>query len=985
MSARRFAPPLAALCSALVLLVSASGFAAGRYDPKLRFRVICTPHFTIYFHQGEAAMAARLAAIAERVRSDLAARTGLAAPPHAHVVLVDQSDIANGWSTPTPYNLIEVAAIPPPPSSFIGHHDDWLRIVFTHEYAHIFHLDRVGGVMKGLRWILGRNPATFPNLFVPQWQVEGFATWAESALTGFGRVRAADVAGVVAAATESGRATIDRASGGLVAWPSGNTPYFQGGVFDEAVAERYSAKALGDLSRETARRIPFLGGPAYRKVLGTSAGDLWEDVFVAPGVREGAPAAGARRLTHEGFAVSGPRIVRRRTPAGAESEAVYYSSQGPHRFPDIRIVDLAGGMPAHVESRFDGQSLTSDGSWLYYDQLEFDGAIAIVSDLHARDLESGRVRRLTSGERLTDPDIDPTGTRLVAVRARDGEKRIAIWRVTRMADGTPVLAAGPERLAGEQGCQYATPRWSPDGAAIAAVRQCLGALPVIVEVSPAGGAERVIASGGRNVTPVWSPDGESVLFASDRADGRFKLYAVRRAVGAPPDATPELALDSAGGVMWPDVAADGRTVVFTSLTVDGYDVFADRLPDRGERPPGEQVQPAPSTPAPGTPQPPGGEVTPGEEPPPAGREYSPWTTLLPRSWSPLLDVDGDEVDVGATAGATDVLGYHAYSASVLWRASGQNADFTFDATPVNWLASYAYNRWRPSLLLSAWSGLDTILVAEEGSNRTLVSQERSQGLFAAVIVPWRRIRVAQNWLAGVDVDQRRLPASTGVPDRFRNGVRAGWALNTSRQYGYSISPEEGTWAAVNLERVTTALGADGHAVSLTGDWRVYLPGLGRHHVAAFRIGAASSTGDSGMKRAFNLGGSGIPQAPFALGQQIVGLLRGLPSDERQGSAALVGNIDYRFPLARVERGIRTWPFFLRDIHGAVFADVGSAGNAIDALPAAAWSVGGELAARITLGYTWNLSLAAGAAWVRDPSRAGERDRVAALVRTGYAF
>ena len=32
-----------------------------------------------------------------------------------------------------------------------------------------------------------------------------------------------------------------------------------------------------------------------------------------------------------------------------------------------------------------------------------------------------------------------------------------------------------------------------------------------------------------------------------------------------------------------------------------------------------------------------------------------------------------------------------------------------------------------------------------------------------------------------------------------------------------------------------------------------------------------------------------------------------------------------------------------------------------------------------------LSLAAGAAWVRDPSRAGERDRVAAFVRTGYAF
>ena len=100
---------------------------------------------------------------------------------------------------------------------------------------------------------------------------------------------------------------------------------------------------------------------------------------------------------------------------------------------------------------------------------------------------------------------------------------------------------------------------------------------------------------------------------------------------------------------------------------------------------------------------------------------------------------------------------------------------------------------------------------------------------------------------------------------------------------------------------------------------------------------------------------------------------------------LVANLDYRVPLARVERGIGTWPVFLRDVHGAAFADVGSAGNAMDTLPAAAFSMGGELAARVTLGYSWNLSLAAGAAWVRDPSRSDGPDRFAVFVRTGYAF
>jgi hypothetical protein len=219
-------------CLAQVFVLAASiGFAAGRYDPALRFRVLRTPHFTIYYHQGEAAMAGRLAGIAERVREDLARRTGLAAPSRTHVVLVDQSDIANGWSTPVPYNLVEIAAIPPAPSDFLGHHDDWLQMVFAHEYAHILHLDRVGGVMKGVRWTLGRSPLSFPNLFVPQWAVEGFATWAETAVTGFGRGRAADVGQVVAAASAAGGASIDRAGGGLVAWPSGHAAYFLGGRF----------------------------------------------------------------------------------------------------------------------------------------------------------------------------------------------------------------------------------------------------------------------------------------------------------------------------------------------------------------------------------------------------------------------------------------------------------------------------------------------------------------------------------------------------------------------------------------------------------------------------------------------------------------------------------------------------------------------------------------------------------------------------------
>jgi hypothetical protein len=972
-------------CLAQVFVLAASlVFAAGRYDPALRFRVLRTPHFTIYYHQGEAAMAGRLAGIAERVREDLAQRTGLVAPSHTHVVLVDQSDIANGWSTPVPYNLVEIAAIPPAPSDFLGHHDDWLQMVFAHEYAHILHLDRVGGVMKGVRWTLGRSPLTFPNLFVPQWAVEGFATWAETAVTGFGRGRAADVGQVVAAAAAAGGASIDRAGGGLVAWPSGHAAYFLGGRFTATLAERYSPKALGDLSRETARRIPFLGGGAYSKVFGAPAGELWRGVFsrtaaATPGLTE------ITRLTRDGFMVSGPRVIRTRRHDGGQTESVVYSSQGPHRFPDIRRVGLDGGATERLATRVDGQVASSDGRWLYFDQLEFRGASAIVADLYARDLESGHVRRLSHGQRLTDPDVDTAGVRLAAVRARDGEKRLTVWRIGRTADGRPELPLDPERTLGDANCQYASPRWSPDGSQIAAVRQCLGSLPAVVVLGARGGFERVIAAGSRNLTPAWTLDGRTVLFASDREDQRFKLFAAGVPAGDGQAGAPVLVLDAPGGVLWPDLAAGGRTVVFTSLTADGYDVFAARLPELPGRP--ASHAPTASDPAERPPiqPPPPGPVEPVNAAAPASDPYSPWRTLLPRAWSPIVTLGDEALEAGVEVHGTDVLGYHEYAGSATWRASRVPADVSFDSPPLGWSIDYAYVRWRPSLLLSAWETLDSVSVVANTSRVTFTSEERARGLFGGAMIPWRRARLAQDLLMGVSADERRLPAAARVADRSRNAYRAGWALNSSRQYGYSISPEDGIKAALNVERVTPQLGADGHAVTTTADLRGYLHGFRMHHVVAARLAVAESTGDASMKRVFSLGSSGVPPGAFDMGRRAVGLVRGLPSDERMGAAALVGNLDYRFPILRVERGIRTWPVFLRDLHGAVFADVGSAGRSIDALPAAVLSSGGEIGGRFTFGYIWNVNLAAGAAWIHDPTRLDRVDRVALFVRTGYAF
>src|SRR5206468_7028511 len=102
------------------LVARATGLSAATFfDPALRFRALPTEHFIIYFHQGEDRLARRLAAIAEETWRALHVPLGTEPPRRTHVVLVDQTERANGWATPVPYDTIMVTATWPPGFEFI--------------------------------------------------------------------------------------------------------------------------------------------------------------------------------------------------------------------------------------------------------------------------------------------------------------------------------------------------------------------------------------------------------------------------------------------------------------------------------------------------------------------------------------------------------------------------------------------------------------------------------------------------------------------------------------------------------------------------------------------------------------------------------------------------------------------------------------------------------------------------------------------------
>src|SRR5439155_18663320 len=83
-------------------------------------------------------------------------------------------------------------------------------------------------------------------------------------------------------------------------------------------------------------------------------------------------------------------------------------------------------------------------------------------------------------------------------------------------------------------------------------------------------------------------------------------------------------------------------------------------------------------------------------------DYSPRATLRPTLWAPVVD-GGDQVRVGAASGGSDVLGYHAYAADATWLVSGSAGAPTPNGASPDCQASYAYDRWRPTLYAAASS------------------------------------------------------------------------------------------------------------------------------------------------------------------------------------------------------------------------------------------------------------------------------------------
>jgi len=987
-----------ALLLALCSLAAAAPVPArihAQVAPDARWYTFDTPHFQVHYQQGLEALARRAAVRAEAAR--VALDTALVQPPRGrvHLILADNLDYANGLANILPRNRVVVYAHAPVDDPSLAYTHDWLELVVSHELAHVHHLDYASPSIRSFRYLLGRVPLLFPSASVPQWTTEGLATYLESRLTGAGRVEGTFHEMILRTAILEGRFfSIDRATGRPASWPAGNTAYVYGSMFADHLSDRYGPERAGAFVREVGGRwIPFFVDEAAKDAYGTSFSAAWkawaDSLRTAYGaLADSLDAAGLTEpevLTREGRDTGWPRYA----PDGS---AIAYSSITGRDDPATRLVD-ADGRIRHLARRNTSGPISwlRDGSGLVTSQLEAIDPYRTFHDLYRVDVDGGQ-DRLTRAARLAEPDVAPDG-RMVAVRGGGEWNALVITdaegRVTRaLADSAA-------------GANWANPRWSPDGTRIAASRWGTGGLYDVVVMDTAGRVLRELtADRALDLTPAWSPDGRHVVFSSDRS-GIPNLYAYDLQADRLMQVTNLLT-----GAFQPDVSPDGRWIAFAWYRADGYHIARIPFDPAGWRPaPPVRAEAAGPAPAPARVEPDVGGPS---------RPYSPWRTLAPTGWSPTL-TEGTELGagIGAVVAGSDVINRHAY----VGQATAYLEDGRMDG-----LLAYTYSGFgRPVIGASVFQEWDVAIGSgnwadDEGTpiRTALLERERS----ASLVATWVRPRIRSYYWLSTGLNLRRRAFAPRDP-RAAAGVAlpalapdAGAVLtvgrSTVRSYDFSVTPEEGWLTALTVEgrrytrEIETAPDVRGY-VRVAGRTQAFRPlswgGFARHVIAG-RLLAAADVGS--RSPGFAVGGlyGGSVATPLSAGLGIGGEVdfpvRGYSEGSQLGDRAVAGSLEYRFPLALVERGYRLVPVFLDRLWGTAFVD-GGAAWCLDDCPVVlepsrqarpVFSVGAELGAEVRLFFHGTVDVMGGVAVPLSevgPVDARERPNPEVYVRFGRSF
>jgi hypothetical protein len=334
------------------------------------------------------------------------------------------------------------------------------------------------------------------------------------------------------------------------------------------------------------------------------------------------------------------------------------------------------------------------------------------------------------------------------------------------------------------------------------------------------------------------------------------------------------------------------------------------------------------------------------------RPYSAWPSIRPTAWAPLLQIADGAVALGAVVYGTDALQLHEYFlAPMVEITQGE----------ILGRAEYAYDG-RHGIVLSR----DLIVRESEGGSRPKIKaySVKQNGQWVSL---WRSVSLNRRWYWGLGaaLDEETFHnlavGTTDVRNERVAGLVAG--VDTRRQQWLSEGPSEGQELRLFTE-TSRGLGAAYTGNVYRADWRGDLP-VGRT-VVALRWKEAYGQRDA---QPFELGGSKSDEVillPILNERNFA--LRGYTTGTASltGHRARVTTLEWRAPLADIDRHVMVPPLGINRVSLNLFADVGAAWEHGET-PHYRRGVGAELMSEPRFGYIYGTTVRAGVAKGLDPT------------------
>ena len=961
--------------AALLLICLCSVSHAARLDTSFDFSTLETPHFSIHFHQGLEGVAQKTAVIAEEVHGKLVHEFNWHPREKTQLVLIDDSDFTNGLAITIPYNTIYIQVVPPSLSSTLGEYDDWLKVLLTHEYAHILSSDPTRGYWNVTRAIFGKplpwgDPLSGllflvtapPNTFMPRWWHEGMATAAESQHTGQGRGKGSYYDMVFrTAVAEDNLPSVDQINGDVPYWPSGNLPYMFGYRLHKQITDTYGKDATGKLTIAHSGRFPyFINGAPEDLFGGKSYGELYADMIAALKKEQSqriemlsrVPFTPLVEISHMGENLTNPRF----SPDGSR---IAFTRRDPHDHTMVVITDQTGSsiLAQFRRQASDGSICWSpDGKSLYFTQAEINRGFNVYQDIYAYDIARDKTSRLTRGRRLGDLEISPDGKLFAAVVSSRGSQNLALIDARAPGDDAStrlITAYTMQRIS--------SPRWSPDGKTLSyAITDNAGQTRIRLYDMATGKDQLLLTLSHTAAWPVWSRDGSSIFYVSDET-GVFNLFAYVLTEGKSYQVSHLLS-----GAVQPDPSPDGRSLLVSNYSSRGFKIAQmtlDRsrwMERRGPSLPLTRTiaasdQAASDQAAAGSaPTGKAAAVNDATEPVAADASgtteaatssYSALKTVYPHFWLPRLWDDGsDQAVVGAFTAGADVLGYNSYAVAVDY-SSGRSRGYYYLA--------YQNDYFYPTLSLRAHA--QPFLYSNLYQRGDYY--ELNKGLTAEVSVPLNFLESRYRFKAGYQLLDQKALSRVDNNSRFngvsvfqgrRDNLFAGISFDSVLRYPYSVSSEEGRRLSFLYRYYAREIGSDQDLSEYSAQYHEYLrmpTAALKHHVLYLRLSGALADGDLQFgQQAFQIGGVPSELNPYPL--------RGYSDRSVTGKYVATGTLEYRAPLFFPLRGFGTLPAFAEKVHTALFVDAGRVWDDRNAFTNNEVKVGAgvELRADVTLGY-----------------------------------